>query len=874
MYEVKISKEQLLTKPKLSIQLKTGSQKEYIFEDLTYDLPSEDVSTTELPSTSEIASTTSQASVSQTSETSLPSTSWTETSQTTSREEGTSQEQTSSSQNGTAVKEAAPTVALKAQEGNGKFDIALTNISKPTDISSVQAAVWSEKNGQDDLKWYTMPLSNASASLTVDIKNHSNQSDNYIVHIYIHYKSAPALGINAGKIAITKPAAKHQLDTAFAAQGLQVNFTSNQVSDYGNVRFAIWGEKNGQDDLKWYTASSTGTLTVPYKQLAGFDKYQVHAYLDENGKLVGLKAANILLQTPAITTTISKVNDTQYKIEIKNVPTYISTVSVPVWSEKNGQDDLKWYTATKNASGVYQVTVRLLDHHFDTGKYQAHVYGQTDVIGSLLGLGTTAGFTVTGLDTMKGNLSITNVNNQTGQFDVVISDVVSPGGLKEILVPVWSKTNGQDDLRWYTARRQTDGSFKVTVSAADHQYTSGEYLVHAYYVNSAGKLSFLTGTSTIINLQSHAGTVTLSPVNPNQYTFTANMTNVGAIAGVKAVKVAVWSEAEGQNDLRWYVATQHTSSQYSAIVRLANHYFSNGIYHVHVYYELNNGKIVGLSANTINVTTPAPRAYVQQELATLVTQFHSIFVKVGGKKSLYIAATDGVDTALYNDSVQRSASTIKLFIMAAAFAKANRGELNMNATYTVQRSDIVQASVNLSNAAGKTYTLAELTRFIVETSDNTATNIVMRHIGGVEAVNAEIRRMGYTKTYMQRYMHDAAAINAGLDNYINAQEAGDLIRNIYNKTLINSSMDGTMIQNLSNNYYPLWLPATIRSKAFVIDKPGNHGGFGVENDIAVISKNGRAYAVAVLTEGTGSNGLTHTQLFAQFGEAILAQLEN
>lgn len=184
MYEVKISKEQLLTKPKLSIQLKTGSQKEYIFEDLTYDLPSEDVSTTELPSTSEIASTTSQASVSQTSETSLPSTSWTETSQTTSREEGTSQEQTSSSQNGTAVKEAAPTVALKAQEGNGKFDIALTNISKPTDISSVQAAVWSEKNGQDDLKWYTMPLSNASASLTVDIKNHSNQSDNYIVHLY------------------------------------------------------------------------------------------------------------------------------------------------------------------------------------------------------------------------------------------------------------------------------------------------------------------------------------------------------------------------------------------------------------------------------------------------------------------------------------------------------------------------------------------------------------------------------------------------------------------------------------------------------------------------------------------------------------------
>ena len=566
------------------------------------------------------------------------------------------------------------------------------------------------------------------------------------------------------------------------------------------------------------------------------------------------------------------MTDAQYKIEINNIPDYISTVQIPVWSDKNGQDDLKWYTATKRASGTYEVIVHLLDHHFDEGKYQAHVYGLTDVTNSLLGLGTTTGFRATGLDITKGKLSIQNVNNQTGRFDVIITDVVLPGGLKEISVPIWSKANGQDDLKWYTARRQGDGTFKVSVTVADHKYTNGEYIVHAYYVNSAGKLIFRGGTSTIMNLNSHAGTVSLSSVNPNQYTFVANIENVGALVGVRAVKVAVWSEAEGQNDLRWYAATKHSSSHYSTIIRLANHYFSNGIYQVHVYYELNNGKTVGLSANTINVTTPAPRAYVQQELRTLVDQFHTIFSGVGGKKSLYIAATDGIDTALYNDSVQRSASTIKLFIMAAAFAKANRGELNMNATYTIRSSDIVTASVSLSNAAGKTYTLGELTRFMVETSDNTATNIIIRHIGGIVAVNDEIRRLGYTKTYMERFMHDSSAIGAGLDNYINAQEAGDLIRNIYNRSLISSTMDGKMVQNLSNNYYPLWLPATIKNKAFVIDKPGNHGGFGVENDIAVISKNGRAYAVAILTEGTGSDGLTLTKRFAKYGEAILAQL--
>lgn len=283
---------------------------------------------------------------------------------------------------------------------------------------------------------------------------------------------------------------------------------------------------------------------------------------------------------------------------------------------------------------------------------------------------------------------------------------------------------------------------------------------------------------------------------------------------------------------------------------------------------------MGLGAQTVSVTTSAPRAYIQAELSSLMGQFNAIFVGVGGQKSLYIAATDGTETLLHNNHVQRSASTIKLFIMAAAFAKAQRGELNLNATYTVKSSDIVQASVSLGSAAGKTYTLGDITRFMVETSDNTATNIVMRHIGGVDAVNAEIRRLGYTNTTMQRYMHDPVATNAGKDNYISAQEAGDLIKNIYNRALVSANASSQMLSNLSNNYYPLWLPASIKNSATVYDKPGNHGGFGVENDIAIISKNGRSYAVVVLTQGTGSNGTSLTSRFARFGQAIVNELMN
>ncbi len=40
---------------------------------------------------------------------------------------------------------------------------------------------------------------------------------------------------------------------------------------------------------------------------------------------------------------------------------------------------------------------------------------------------------------------------------MVISDVYSPKGVRTVQDPVWSEADGQDDIRWYEATRQTDG---------------------------------------------------------------------------------------------------------------------------------------------------------------------------------------------------------------------------------------------------------------------------------------------------------------------------------------------------------------------------------------------------------------------------------
>ena len=111
------------------------------------------------------------------------------------------------------------------------------------------------------------------------------------------------------------------------------------------------------------------------------------------------------------------------------------------------------------------MTIKASDHKHPTGKYRADVY-LVDKDGNRQYLTET----VVDVNETKpsGSISILN-NNGVGTFDVVISDVYSPKGVRTVQVPVWSEADGQDDIRWYEATRQTDGTYKVTVQVANHK---------------------------------------------------------------------------------------------------------------------------------------------------------------------------------------------------------------------------------------------------------------------------------------------------------------------------------------------------------------------------------------------------------------------
>ncbi|WP_300847792.1 SH3 domain-containing protein [uncultured Streptococcus sp.] len=341
-------------------------------------------------------------------------------------------------------------------------------------------------------------------------------------------------------------------------------------------------------------------MSVNYDRSLLADNHRWISYTSYSGtrRYVDLGAVAEAVAKPRGDIAIESHDNGDFSVLISNVSDQngILGVSVPIWSEKNGQDDIIWYNATRLNNGNYKVNVSLTDHNNERGLYNVHLY-YVETNGKLVGVGgttytvpakveethtTTTSYSVpdSGTYTFKerssikaeplvaspelayydagmsvnydkivsgdgyqwlsylsyngnrryvavaklaqqeskpsGTINIENLSNLG--FDVHITNV--SGGDKAIQgvsVPVWTAKDGQDDLVWHQADRQSDGSYKVRININDHKAEAGEYIVHLYYVQD-GKMVGIGGTSTTVPVQN--ATRHNLPAS-GSYTFTA-----------------------------------------------------------------------------------------------------------------------------------------------------------------------------------------------------------------------------------------------------------------------------------------------------------------------------------------------------------------
>ena len=310
-------------------------------------------------------------------------------------------------------------------------------------------------------------------------------------------------------------------------------------------------------------------------------------------------------------------NDTmagRFDVVISNVqaPNGVRTVSVPIWSETGGQDDLVWYTANRQANGTYTVNVKAENHKNSTGLYNVHLYyvqnnGQMTGVG---GTTTTVAIGKKNQTPVSADLTIAK-SEKDGTFTITAKNLQGFDGYKEVKIPFWSHANGMKDIIWYTPTRQADGSYTVTAKASDHENADGQYEAQVFYVDAKGqnkfvKKAFIDYTATKpANAVAADLTITKSEKDG---TFTITAKNLQGFDGYKEVKIPFWSHANGMKDIIWYTPTRQADGSYTVTAKASDHENADGQYEAQVFYVDANGQNKFVKKAFIDYTASKPSA--------------------------------------------------------------------------------------------------------------------------------------------------------------------------------------------------------------------------------------------------------------------------
>lgn len=595
--------------------------------------------------------------------------------------------------NGRSIDVPKPSAKVRITKVDGTT-YKLTVSDVPAYITSIQLPIWTEKGGQDDIQWYaTTQNADGTFTRTFSIAEHNMESGQYNVHVYGTSAVTNSLtGLTGTSFQGDYHFGDVKVQPTLTANGIQISMPSDVSSDM-TVYHAVWSAKNDQDDLIWYKVPANGQLTAMYT--GDYGTYLIHTYAVIKGQMTCISATSIDVPRPSAKAKIIKESPTTYKVTITDVPVYIDSIQVPTWTEKNGQDDIQWYKATKTADGSYYVIFSEATHNLEAGTYNVHVYGNSRVTNSQTALLETRfesdyqfgdvkvqasvgqnGINISMPSDVSSNLKVMHavwsakndqddliwyqvpadgqltakytgdygtylihtyavINGQmtcisatsinvpkpeikatvTKENDVKVKVTVSnvPVYVTGITIPVWTSLNGQDDIKWYQAIKQSDGTYILTFSPKEHNFESGHYNIHIYgqsqVSHSLEALSSTSGVDLSTDKYVIAPSVTVQNHDANGGTLKVRVAESENTKKIKSVTVAAWSEIN-QSNLHWYTTSDVYDGVVTVMVNKKNHGYIKGNYTVHVYVDFTDNTTSGfnLGQYALNADEPAQHA--------------------------------------------------------------------------------------------------------------------------------------------------------------------------------------------------------------------------------------------------------------------------
>lgn len=218
---------------------------------------------------------------------------------------------------------------------------------------------------------------------------------------------------------------------------------------------------------------------------------------------------------------------------------------------------------------------------------------------------------------------------------------------------------------------------------------------------------------------------------------------------------------------------------------------------------------------------------------------------VDGLCSVWIGALDGEPwLSVAADASHYAASTMKIWVVLAAYRSADAGTLDLDSTVKIKNSFVSAASeerFTIDSAddgdpepwrrEGSAVALRWLAHRAIVRSSNLATNLVLEAVG-LPAVAEAVQASGAVDSVVARGIEDVAARDAGLQNMVTARDLAQTLQSLADDTAASPSSCREILDVLAAQQFNDGIPAGLPAGTRVAHKTGEVD--GVSHDAGIV----------------------------------------
>jgi beta-lactamase class A len=199
--------------------------------------------------------------------------------------------------------------------------------------------------------------------------------------------------------------------------------------------------------------------------------------------------------------------------------------------------------------------------------------------------------------------------------------------------------------------------------------------------------------------------------------------------------------------------------------------------------------------------------------------------------------------SLNGEATFAAASMIKVPILIAFLQDVDAGKIRLDEKLTMLEGDLAGESGEMQfDGVGTQYTALETAANMIIISDNTATNMLIRQMGGIEVLSQRFRGWGLQQTTLRNLLPDLEGTNE-----TSPRELSNLIARVSEGELLSMKSRDRFFDIMQRTVANGLLPAALGQGATIAHKTGDIGSLLGDSGL-VDMPNGKRYAITVMVK--------------------------